>query len=229
MLYDVARPQRHLGQVTFFAWRSILPAPVKIVREEKLIGCGTFFKSAEWARARQKLHTAIEAVQWPPKSGKFTIYPESGKKRGMGNGVKPIKDGLMLDLKKLGWKLEQVIQFGGVRNPGKFDALLDTAYGPVVLEWETGNISSSHRSLNKMALGLLRGKIAAGILIVPSTELARYLTDRIGNIRELEPYFELWQATPCKQGVLEITVIEQDATSMKVPRITKLTDGRALA
>jgi hypothetical protein len=100
----------------------------------------------------------------------------------------------------------------------------------VVLEWETGNISSSHRSLNKMALGIMRGKIAAGILIVPSSEFARFLTDRIGNIRELEPYLELWQATPCKHGgVLEIAVIEHDETSTKVPRITKMTDGRALA
>ena len=71
---------------------------MKIVREEKLIGCGPFSESAAWARARKKLHAAIRAVEWPPNSGKFTIYAESGKKRGMGNGVKPIKDGLMLDL-----------------------------------------------------------------------------------------------------------------------------------
>ena len=203
---------------------------MKIVREERLISCGAFAESTAWANAREKLHTAIRAVEWPPNSGKFTIYAESGKKRGEGNGVKPIKDGLMLDLQKQGWKLEQVVQFGGLRNPGKFDALFDTHSGPVVLEWETGNISSSHRSLNKMALGIMRGRIAAGILIVPSSALAQYLTDRIGNIRELEPYLELWQATPCQHGgVLEIVVIEHDATSTKVPRITKMTDGRALA
>jgi hypothetical protein len=146
---------------------------VKIVREEILIHCGSFAESADWARVRKKLHAAIKAVEWPPKSGKFTIRPESGKKRGMGNGVKPIKEGLMLDLEKQGWKREQIVQFGGRRNPGKFDALLDTTEGPVVLEWETGNISSSHRSLNKMALGIMRGKLAGGVLIVPSGELAR--------------------------------------------------------
>jgi len=203
---------------------------VKIVREEKLIGCGAFAESEAWADARARLHAAVEDVEWPPGSGKFTIYPESGKKRDKGNGVKPIKEGLMLDLQKLGWKLEQVVQFGGARNPGKFDAVLETDSGPVVLEWETGNISSSHRSLNKMALGLMRGRIAAGILIVPSSAFAQYLTDRIGNIRELEPYLELWRATPCQHGgVLEIVVIEHDATSEDVPRITKMTDGRALA
>jgi len=207
----------------------LVSSPVKIIREETLISCGAFAESDAWKATRQKLQAAIKAVAWPQGSGSFTIYPQSGKKRGEGNGVTPIKQGLMLDLQKHGWKLEQIVQFGGKRNPGKFDALFDTSAGPIVLEWETGNISSSHRSLNKMALGIMRGKIAAGILIVPSTEFAQYLTDRIGNIRELEPYFEFWQATPCKHGgVLEIAVIEHDATSTKVPRITKMTDGRAL-
>jgi Restriction endonuclease BamHI len=203
---------------------------VKIVREESLIGCGAFSKSSGWERARKKLARAIRDVEWPPDSGKFTIYPESGKKRGKGNGVKPIKLGLMLDLKKQGWQLERVVDFGGAHNPGKFDAILETEYAPVVLEWETGNVSSSHRSLNKMALGIMLGKISAGILIVPSRAFARYLTDRIGNFQELEPYFDLWRAIPCKHGgVLEIVEIEYDATSMDVPKITKMTDGRALA
>lgn len=108
---------------------------------------------------------------------------------------------------------------------------MDAAYycdeGIVCLEWETGNISSSHRSLNKMCLGLLQGAIKAGILVVPSRALYPYLTDRIGNIAELEPYFPVWSATPCEEGILEIVVIEHDATSDTVPRIPKGTDGRA--
>ena len=55
-----------------------------------------------------------------------------------------------------------------------------------------------------------------------------FLTDRIGNVAELEPYFEFWAATPCKDGVLEIIVIEHDAESFDVPRIQKGTDGRSL-
>ena len=31
-------------------------------------------------------------AEWPVGSGSFTIYPESGKRSGEGNGVKPIKD-----------------------------------------------------------------------------------------------------------------------------------------
>jgi hypothetical protein len=202
---------------------------VKIVQEVKLISCGKFAKSKEWETARRKLHRAIKKVDWPTGTGKFTIYPESGKKRGMGNGVVPIKSGLMLDLKDQGYRLEAVAILDSNRRFGKFDAVFDTDYGPVVVEWETGNISSSHRSLNKMALFLLEGKIAAGTLIVPTRALYNYLTDRVGNMQELGPYLKLWQSLPCKSGVLEIVAIEHDATSNDVPRISKMTAGRALA
>lgn len=202
---------------------------MKIVQEVQLISCGEFARSDEWAKARKKLHQAIRKVEWPMGSGKFTIYPESGKKRGMGNGVVPIKSGLMLDLKEQGYRLEAVATLGDNRKFGKFDAVLDTSYGPAVVEWETGNISSSHRSLNKMALFLLEGKIAAGVLIVPTRALYNYLTDRVGNMQELEPYLNLWKSVPCKSGVLEIVAIEHDATSKRVRRITKMTAGRALA
>src|SRR6516164_8890489 len=67
--------------------------------------------------------------------------------------------------------MEGPARYGGKRNPGKFDAMLETKSGPIVLEWETGNISSSHRSLNKMALGITRGEILGGILVVRSRGL----------------------------------------------------------
>jgi hypothetical protein len=80
---------------------------LKIVREEILISCGEFVTSKAWEEIRASLPTAVKAVPWPPGSNTFTIYPESGKKRGEGNGVKPIEVGLMLDLEKLGWKVQQ--------------------------------------------------------------------------------------------------------------------------
>lgn len=129
---------------------------MKIVREETLLSCGKYASSAEWKRTRKKLHKAIREVDWPRESGKFTIYPEMGKARGKGNGVKPIKLGLMEELQRQGWKLEEPLDIAILKKPGKLDAVLYTDYGPVALEWETGNISSSHRALNKMALGLLR-------------------------------------------------------------------------
>jgi hypothetical protein len=201
---------------------------MKIVREETLISCGVYASSDEWKRTRGTLYKAIREVDWPRGSGTFKIYPESGKARGQGNGVKPIKIGLMLELKRQGWKLEEPLDIAILKRPGKLDAVLYTKFGPVALEWETGNISSSHRALNKMALGLMKGVLAAGILVVPSRELYKYLTDRIGNMAELEPYLELWRKVPCKQGILEIVAIEHDATSKKVKRIPKGTSGRAL-
>lgn len=201
---------------------------MKIVREETLISRGAFASSAEWRRTRRKLLNAIRAVEWPRGSGAFTIYPESGKKRRQGNGVTPIKLGLMAELQRQGWELEGRLSIAILKRPGKLDAVLRTRLGPVALEWETGNISSSHRALNKMALGLLRGDLACGVLVVPSRELYKFLTDRIGNMAELEPYLDLWRSIPCKKGVLEIIAIEHDATSKKVPRIPKGTSGRAL-
>ena len=201
---------------------------MKIVREERLISCGNYARSAAWKKTRSSLHKAIREVDWPRGSGRFTIYPEFGKKRGEGNGVTPIKLGLMEELERQGWKLEEPLDLTTLKRPGKLDAVLYTDYGPVALEWETGNISSSHRALNKMALGLFKGVLAAGILVVPSRELYKYLTDRIGNMPELEPYLDLWRCIPCDQGILEIVAIEHDSTSKRVKRIPKGISGRAL-
>lgn len=201
---------------------------MRIVRVETPICRGAFARSRLWHRIRGALHRAIRAVDWPPGSGKFTIYPESGKKRGKGNGVQPIKNSLMTSLRFQGWNLGKRLDIAAPTRPGGLDAVLETRLGPVALEWETGNISSSHRALNKMALGLLKRILAAGVLVVPSRELYQFLTDRVGNFPELQPYLELWRAVPCDAGVLEIVVIEHDATSKRVRRIPKLTSGRAL-
>lgn len=75
---------------------------MKIVRVETLLSKGAYAASKDWRITRTALHKAIREVSWPPGSAKFTIYPESGKKRGQGNGVKPIKDGLMVALAKNG-------------------------------------------------------------------------------------------------------------------------------
>lgn len=70
--------------------------------------------------------------------------------------------------------------------------------------------------------------IVAGFLVVPSREMYQYLTDRVGNIAELEPYLAHWRDNfKCDDGYLEIIVIEHDATSYDVARIPKGTDGRA--
>jgi hypothetical protein len=213
---------------------------MKIVHIETLISKGSFAKSELWMKLRRQAHAAVRGAEWPIGSGKFTIYPESGKESGKGNGVTPIKNFTVRKLtgdkppcRKLGreptneWVAECPWPMGERIRPGNMDIAYVWPDGLVCLEWETGNISSSHRSLNKMCLGLIRGSLKAGMLVVPSRELYKFLTDRIGNVSELEPYYDLWRTTPCKEGVLEVIVIEQDATSTSVPRIPKGTDGRA--
>jgi len=81
-----------------------------------------------------------------------------------------------------------------------------------------------------MAMGMIQEVLIGGILLVPTKNMAKYLTDRIGNFPELRAYFPFWrsQAKLIKDGVLEIIAVEHDAESFDVPRITKKTDGRAL-
>ena len=131
-----------------------------------------------------------------------------------------------------GWTMEMPFPLEGIRGGARFGAM-DAAknFGPdppFIVEWETGNISSSHRSMNKLALGLIEGAISGGVLVVPTHDFARYLTDRIGNARELQPYFPLWSAAKVSRAYLAVLAVEYDRTSEEVPRIPKGTSGRAL-
>jgi hypothetical protein len=181
-----------------------------------------------WRATRNQIHDAIQKCEWPVGSGSFTIYPESGKGRGRGNGVRPIRDRFVQSLKAEGWTIEGKAKNALDERLGDLNAVLQGPNKPIVVEWETGNISSSHRSMNKLTLLLKTQIISAGVLVIPSRKLYVYLIDRIGNIQEIKPYFALWKSVPCRESVLEIVVIEQDAVSNDVPRIPKGTDGRAL-
>jgi hypothetical protein len=202
---------------------------MKIVKIYTLKSRGNYAASEHWKNVRAQIHIAIQSCEWPVGSGSFTIHPESGKGRGEGNGVKPIRDRFVQSLQSEGWTIEGKAKNAMDERIGDFDAVLAGPEKPIVVEWETGNISSSHRSMNKLTLLLKTGIISAGVLVVPSRKLYVYLTDRIGNIQEIQPYFALWRSVPIRAGVLEIVVIEQDAISKDVPRIPKGTDGRALA
>jgi hypothetical protein len=201
---------------------------MKIMRIERLIDAGGFSGTDEWRRIETDVIQAIRAIEWPPGSGSFTIYEESGKKRGEGNGVKPIKDVCMTHLKSRGWSLETPVDIATVKIPGPMDATYPVGDKLFCVEWETGNISSSHRAMNKMALGMLKDLLIGGILILPTRAMYRYLTDRVGNFPELEPYFPLWKTIKVEVGLLAVIAIEHDAASKSVPRLAKGTDGRAL-
>lgn len=195
---------------------------MKIVHVETVLSCGPYSKSEHWQQTRAVIHDAVKKCDWPPNSGAFTIHPEID-----GNGVVPIKKEFIVELKKREWTIEGPAKNLLGQNLGDFDAVIAGPEGFIVAEWETGNISSSHRSMNKLTMLVADKVIAAGVLIVPSRNLYIYLTDRIGNYRELEPYLGLWKSVPCKSGVLEIVVIEHDAESKDVAKIPKGTDGRA--
>ena len=95
---------------------------MKIVRTEYLIKAGSFPQSKEWKTIDKDIQEAIKAIVWPPKKLLFTIFPESGKKRGKGNGVKAIKDAFCLKLKQQGWNLETRLTIAKRKNPGPIDA-----------------------------------------------------------------------------------------------------------
>lgn len=196
---------------------------MKIVEEIVLIDRGGFAASAEGVAVSQHVRRAIQRVDWPEGTGTFSINPTKD-----GNGVKPIKNEAIKELERLHWVPETPYPVGSTERPGKIDAAIETSKGLFAFEWETGNISSSHRALNKLALGLHLGVTAGGVLIVPSKRLYKFLTDRVGNVEELRPYFPLWKATPSEAGLLEIIVVEHDAESTNAPFIPKGTDGRAL-
>jgi Restriction endonuclease BamHI len=198
---------------------------MRIAHEEIIISVGSFQVTEEWITILTEIRTAVSSVVWPPDSGRFIINPIK-----KGNGVKPIKNGCMIVLQeRFGWDTEAYIfPKSMIGRPGRVDALRATTTKPFVFEWETGNISSSHRTLNKMALGLLRETITGGVLVLPTRRFYPYLTDRIGNYEELSPYFPTWQSLPIHQGLMMVLAIEHDETDRSVPLIKKGTDGRAL-
>jgi hypothetical protein len=201
---------------------------VKVVEYHDLLNESLFQTSDTLIQAWHEIEVAINATDWPHGSGTFTIYPESGKKRGQGNGVKPIKLPCMSSLKAQGWDVEKLPDLGSsVLRTGDLDALKNTSDGYIAFEWETGNISSSHRAINKLLLTMQETNTLGSFLVIPSDILKPYLTDRIGNIGELRPYFPLWRNLPDISGAMRVIVVEHDNTSFDVPRIPKGTDGRA--
>lgn len=174
------------------------------------------------------------------------------------NGVLPIKKQFFHGMADAKWKTEQSLSLDAYlksnriilpliiypdltpltedlpSSVGDFDFAYETDSGfRTVIEWETGNISSSHRSLNKMCLALMGDLADAGVLIVPSRALYPHLTDRIGNWKELCPYLAFWQAAGnnpiMRNGLLVITVVEHDeiVRDGSIPYITQGIDGRS--
>ena len=194
---------------------------MKILRIEFLKREGCFANSPEFGQLLEQIKNAILSVDWPEGSNRFTLYPVK-----KANGVVPTKRNCMNYLVQKGWETEYRMAIASHLKPGPIDAVKRLENGQwFAVEWETGNISSSHRALNKMAVGLLDGQLAGGILILPSRAMYSYLTDRIGNYAEIEPYFPVWRSLSIRDGVLAVVEIEYDSLSLDVLPIKKGTEG----
>jgi len=148
---------------------------MKIIKTEFLIKKGAFSNSNEFERILFEIYEAIQSITWPEGNKHFTLFP--GKKA---NGVVPIKKNFVEFLEQNGWRTEYRMKIASRLRPGPVDAvkfLSGNRYFAV--EWETGNISSSHRAINKMAIGLLDGVIEGGIIGGVRTKGIRFFLNEI--------------------------------------------------
>jgi hypothetical protein len=206
------------------------------------IGSMTWPNSADAVGFRiPRICTVRKGASYVGKKGKAIVVTD-GDGKTLRNGVGPIRNQFRQRLSNEGWKPEHPLSlvdfFKTVREGDRLIPfkkyslseeevqadLLNESVGDcdfwfktdsgfrTVVEWETGNISSSHRSLNKMCMVLMGGLADAGVLVVPSIKMYPHLTDRIGNIRELQPYFYFWRSvgTQVKSGLLAVIEVEQD-------------------
>ena len=197
---------------------------------------GNVVAEQDWATVHASYVRSIEAIDHPVGSGKFILRRKVRKPNGKWkrNGVGYMRASFLHKMVEIEeWEREAAVKLprdriqpalrlypisGAYQEPitsnfGGFDFQTLTKDGlRVAIEWETGNISSSHRSMNKLAIALASGAIQVGVLIVPSRACYEQLTDRIGNIGELSGYLELWEAAKAavQRGLLAISVVEHD-------------------
>ena len=150
---------------------------------------------------------------------------EINNKEKHGNGVVPIKEGIYKSLEeKYQWFREKPLNYfkNDAKKGGPIDVYkaFDKDTFRVGIEFETGNISSAHRSLNKLALGIIKSELELAVMLLPVSKLAYYLTDRVSNFDELEPYFVLFNEYP-----FIILGFDADKYTEAVPILSKGRDG----
>ncbi len=147
---------------------------MKIIKIEFLVQKGPFPESLEFENILGEIRKAVSSVTYPEGSGQFTLNP--AKK---GNGVVPIKKNFLQHLVRNDWRLEHRMSIASRVKPGPIDAVKKTSDGRCFsVEWETGNISSSHRLPLKWPWSFGLAVLVGSMLILPS-EMYRYLADRI--------------------------------------------------
>lgn len=143
------------------------------------------------------------------------------------NGVVPVKERCYQILEdEYGWYREKPLSYfhDNVQKGGPIDVYKEFCQDGNVLyaglEFETGNISSAHRSMNKLCIGITMGEIAIAFLMMPVKAMSFYLTDRVSNYEELEPYFLLLDNTP-----FVVFGFDAEEYSADVPLLPKGKDG----
>lgn len=228
---------------------------MKWLRTLVLFDKGEVISSDDWNAVHTSYVRAISSIDHPAGTGTLTLREKVRKPDGqwVRNGVGFLRMRFLEFMRDVeGWHAEGEVDLSrdrqqppiklypsleAYREPitsdfGGFDFMTTAPNGTrIAIEWETGNISSSHRSMNKLAIALSNGIVDVGVLIVPSRKLYEHLTDRIGNIGELSGYLSMWEGLKAvvPHGLLVITVVEHDAltTDPAFPYLKVGRDGRA--
>lgn len=230
---------------------------MKWLRTLVLFDKGNVVTSGDWEALHEAYVRAIQRMEHPKGAGTLTLrrktYDEISEDWNR-NGVKPLRTQFLRSMvDDEHWLPEGAFKIAGpTKAPdirlypglephqepitsefGAFDFITTAPSGTrVAIEWETGNISSSHRSMNKLAIALGAGEIQAGVMIVPSRDMYQHLTDRIGNIGELSPYLPMWSglSSTVDRGLLAVTVVEHDELSddEALPYLGRGEDGNAV-
>jgi Restriction endonuclease BamHI len=196
---------------------------------------GNVINSTDWAKVHTSFVNSIKSIDNPAGSGRLKLKRKTrvnGKWKR--NGVGYLRSRFlehMVTTEK--WRSEGIVDLAKTRaqvNTRLYPSLEDyeepitskfggfdfATTGPngtkIAIEWETGNISSSHRSLNKLSIALSSGILQVGVLVIPSRLLYEHLTDRIGNVGELAGYLAFWESVrvTVPRGLLAVTVVEHD-------------------
>lgn len=228
---------------------------MKWLRTLVLFDKGDVISSEDWKTVHTSYVRAINSIDHPAGAGTLTLREKVKLPNGQWqrNGVGYLRTRFLNSMRDTErWHAEGDVDLARDRKQppillypsleqyrepitsdfGGFDFMTTAANGTrIAIEWETGNISSSHRSMNKLAIALSNGVVDVGILIVPSRKLYEHLTDRIGNIGELSGYLSMWEGlkSVVTRGLLGITVVEHDALSKdpSLPYLKVGGDGRA--
>jgi hypothetical protein len=228
---------------------------MKWLRTLILFDRGEVISSPDWEALHQSYVRSIESIDNPLGSGRLCLRRKVRQANGQWsrNGVGYLRTRFLEHIRDVeGWEAEGSVDLKRDREQppirlypslepyrepitsdfGGFDLITEGDGGTrIAIEWETGNISSSHRSMNKLAIALGAGIVQVGVLILPSRSLYEHLTDRIGNIGELSGYLSMWEGlkSTVGRGLLAITVVEHDELTddATFPFLTAGNDGRA--